>query len=56
MIGRVIFASLVTLLNAASFLTDTNDTIGVDALIIGIDESSQNVNALSQHRLSDRRK
>ncbi|MCB1663668.1 MAG: sigma-54-dependent Fis family transcriptional regulator [Pseudomonadales bacterium] len=28
-------------------LTDTNDTIGVDALIIGIDESSQNVNALS---------
>lgn len=28
-------------------LTDTNDTIGVDALIIGIDESSENVNALS---------
>ncbi len=28
-------------------LTDTNDTIGVDELIIGIDESSNNVNALS---------
>lgn len=28
-------------------LTDTNDTIGVDSLIIGIDESNQNVNSLS---------
>ena len=28
-------------------LTDTNETIGVDALIIGIDESSEHINALS---------